>query len=38
MRYEYLSHQPAVFQKCTDLTVTLFDQLVEYVFKESLLH
>jgi hypothetical protein len=31
MRYEYLSHHPAVFQKCTGLTVTLFDQLVDDV-------
>jgi hypothetical protein len=31
MRYEYLSHHPNVFQKCTGLTVSLFDQLVEEV-------
>lgn len=28
MRYEYLSQHPTVFQKCTGLTVVLFDQLV----------
>jgi hypothetical protein len=28
MRYEYLSQHPSVFQKCTGLTVVLFDQLV----------
>jgi hypothetical protein len=31
MRYEYLSQHPTVFQKCTGLTVDLFDQLVEAV-------
>lgn len=31
MRYEYLSQHPTVFQKCTGLTVTLFDQLVDDV-------
>jgi hypothetical protein len=31
MRYEYLSQHPNVFQKCTGLTVALFDQLVEDV-------
>ena len=31
MRYEYLSQHPKVFQKCTGLTVALFDQLVEDV-------
>ena len=28
MRYEYLSQHPTVFQKCTGLTVVLFDHLV----------
>src|SRR5664279_4242909 len=32
MRYEYLSHHPTVFQKCTGLTVELFDQLVNDVW------
>ena len=31
MRYEYLSRHPNVFQKCTGLTVALFDQLVDEV-------
>jgi hypothetical protein len=31
MRYEYLSHHANVFQKCTGLTVDLFDQLVNDV-------
>jgi hypothetical protein len=31
MRYEYLSQHPTVFQKCTGLTVGLFDQLVDDV-------
>jgi hypothetical protein len=31
MRYEYLSQHPNVFQKCTGLTVGLFDQLVDEV-------
>lgn len=31
MRYEYLSQQPNVFQKCTGLTVALFDDLVDDV-------
>ena len=31
MRYEYLSQHPNVFQKCTGLTVALFDQLVNDV-------
>lgn len=31
MRYEYLSQHPNVFQKCTGLTVSLFDQVVEEV-------
>ncbi len=31
MRYEYLSQHANVFQKCTGLTVTLFDQLLEEV-------
>lgn len=31
MRYEYLSQHPNVFQKCTGLTVPLFDQLVDEV-------
>ncbi|MBL8154000.1 MAG: transposase family protein, partial [Anaerolineae bacterium] len=31
MRYEYLSQHPTVFQKCTGLTVGLFDPLVEDV-------
>jgi hypothetical protein len=31
MRSEYLSHHPAVFQKCSGLTVTRLDQLVEEV-------
>jgi hypothetical protein len=29
MRYEYLSQHPNVFQKCTGLSVSLFDQLVD---------
>jgi len=29
MRYEYLSQHPTVFQKCTGLTVALFDQLAD---------
>ena len=31
MRYAYLSQHPDVFQKCTGLTVELFDQLVDEV-------
>ena len=31
MRYEHLSQYPIVFQKCTGLTVTQFDQLIEDV-------
>jgi hypothetical protein len=31
MRYEYLSQHATVFQKCTGLTVDLFDQLVDDV-------
>jgi hypothetical protein len=31
MRYEYLSQHPNVFQKCTGLTVALFDDLVDDV-------
>jgi hypothetical protein len=31
MRYEYLSQHPNVFQKCTGLTVRLFDELVDEV-------
>jgi hypothetical protein len=31
MRYEYLSHHPNIFQKCTGLTVALFDDLVDDV-------
>jgi hypothetical protein len=31
MRYEYLSQHATVFQKCTGLTVELFDQLVDDV-------
>jgi hypothetical protein len=31
MRDEYLSQHPTVFQKCTGLTVALFDQLVDDV-------
>lgn len=31
MRYEHLSQHPNVFQKCTGLTVALFDQLVDEV-------
>lgn len=31
MRYEHLSQHPTVFQKCTGLTVPLFDQLVSEV-------
>jgi hypothetical protein len=31
MRYEYLSQHPNVFQKCTGLTVNLFDDLVDEV-------
>jgi hypothetical protein len=31
MRYDYLSQHPHVFQKCTGLTVALFDQLVDEV-------
>lgn len=31
MRYEHLSQHPNVFQKCTGLTVVLFDQLVDEV-------
>lgn len=31
MRYEYLSQHPNVFQKCTGLTISLFDQLVDEV-------
>ena len=31
MRYEYLSQHPNGFQKCTGLTVALFEQLVEDV-------
>lgn len=31
MRYDYLSQHPNVFQKCTGLTVALFEQLVDEV-------
>jgi len=31
MRYDYLSQHPNVFQKCTGLTVDLFDQLMDEV-------
>jgi hypothetical protein len=31
MRYEYLSQHPTVFQKCTGLTIALFDQRVDDV-------
>jgi hypothetical protein len=31
MRYEYLSQHPNVFQKCTGLTVALFERLVDEV-------
>lgn len=31
MRYDYLSQHPNVFQKCTGLTVDLFEQLVDAV-------
>lgn len=31
LRYEYLSQPPTVFQKCTGLTVALFDQVVDEV-------
>jgi len=31
MRYKYLSQHPSVFQKCTGLTVMLFDDLVDDV-------
>jgi len=31
MRYDYLSQHPNVFQKCTGLTIALFDQLGEEV-------
>lgn len=31
MRYEYLSQHPNVFQKCTGLSVKLFDQVVDDV-------
>lgn len=31
MRYDYLSHHPTVFQKCTGLTAALFDDLVDEV-------
>lgn len=31
MRYEYLSQHPNVFQKCTGLTVALFEQVVDDV-------
>lgn len=31
MRYEYLGQHATVFQKCTGLTVRLFDQLVNDV-------
>jgi hypothetical protein len=31
MRYDYLSQHPNVFQKCTGLTVTMFDDLVDDV-------
>lgn len=31
MRYEYLKQHPTVFQKCTGLTVALFDQLVDEI-------
>jgi hypothetical protein len=31
MRYDYLSQQPNVFQKCTGLTVPVFEQLVDDV-------
>jgi hypothetical protein len=31
MRYTYLSQHPTVFQKCTGLTVALFEQLVDEV-------
>jgi hypothetical protein len=31
MRYDYLRQQANVFQKCTGLTITLFDAVVEDV-------
>jgi hypothetical protein len=31
MRYNYLSQHPTVFQKCTGLTIALFDQLVNEI-------
>lgn len=31
MRYDYLSQHPNGFQKCTGLTVALFEQLVDEV-------
>lgn len=31
MRYDYLSQHPTVFQKCTGLTVALFEQVVDEV-------
>jgi hypothetical protein len=36
MCYETLRRQPMVFQKCTGLTVMLFDQLVEDVLLRDL--
>jgi DDE superfamily endonuclease/Helix-turn-helix of DDE superfamily endonuclease len=36
MRYETLGQHPLVFQKCTGLTVMLFDQLVEDVLPRYL--
>jgi len=36
MRYEYLSQHPTVFQKCTGLTVALFDQLVKDIMPAYL--
>jgi len=36
MRYEHLSKRPNIFQKCTGLTVKLFDQLAEEVLPQYL--
>jgi hypothetical protein len=33
MRYDYLSQHPNVFQKCTGLTVALFEQLIDDVLS-----
>ena len=36
MRYDSLSQHPTVFQKCTGLTVALFDQLVNDILPAYL--